>query len=448
MLTSIYVIGHLNPDTDSIASAIGYAWLLRERDNVDAIAARAGAINTQSAWVLKKVELESPFLLNDASPRFLSVMRRLDTTTIDKPLKDAWAIASRTGGVAPILAEDGKPYGLINGRSLFRFLSQKVGTHPNQQMQKISDILQMPCHEAAETVVPKFQGSTKIRDVINRILREESDEFFVVDEKSNYLGICRQRDLLHPPRLKLILVDHNEAQQAVSSLDEAELLEVIDHHRLGNPSTHMPIKFFVDIVGSTSTLISERIEEAGLSAPPAIAGIMLAGILADTLILTSPTTTERDHIAAERLGRWAFISGSPLEGQDIQSFGQEVITAGAGLGVRTPSDIVSSDMKTYQAGGYEFAISQAEVSDHREVSKYLETLSNALSDLQESKGLDFTVLMITDVVRGSSRLIIHNSPPLLEELPYAPLADGTRLAEGVVSRKKQLLPAIFGLLED
>ncbi len=447
MVSSIYVIGHVNPDTDSIASAIGYAWLIRERDMVDAIAARAGAVNTQSAWVLKKVELESPFLLTDASPRFVSVMRRLDTTTPDKPLKDAWAIASRTGGIAPILTEDGKPFGIMTGKSLFRFLSQKVGTHPNQQSLKISDFLQMPCDQAAETVVPRFQANTKIRDVINRILREESDEFFVLDEKGNYLGICRQRDLLHPPRLKIILVDHNEAQQAVSSLDEAELLEVIDHHRLGNPSTHLPIKFFVDIVGSTSTLISERIEEAGLSAPPNIAGVMLAGVLADTLILTSPTTTERDRLAADRLARWAFISGSPLAGMDIQSFGHAVITAGAGLSVRTQEDVVSSDMKTYASGGYHFAISQAEVSDHREVNKYIDKLSQALSGLKETKGLDFTILMVTDVVRGSSRLIIHNSPPLLDELPYEPLADGTWLAEGVVSRKKQLLPAILGLLE-
>jgi manganese-dependent inorganic pyrophosphatase len=105
-------------------------------------------------------------------------------------------------------------------------------------------------------------------------------------------------------------------------------------------------------------------------------------------------------------------------------------------------------MKTYAAGGFNFSISQAEVSDHREVNKYIDKLTLALSALKESKGLDFSVLMVTDVVRGSSRLIIHNSPPLLDELPYEPLADGTWLAEDVVSRKKQLLPAILGLLED
>ena len=113
-----------------------------------------------------------------------------------------------------------------------------------------------------------------------------------VDEQGQYVGICRQRDLLNPPRLKVILVDHNEAQQSLASLEEAELLEILDHHRLGNPSTRVPIRFTVDTVGSTSTLVSERIEDAGLSAPPNIAGVMLAGLLSDTLILNSPTTTE------------------------------------------------------------------------------------------------------------------------------------------------------------
>ncbi len=105
-------------------------------------------------------------------------------------------------------------------------------------------------------------------------------------------------------------------------LEEAELVEILDHHRLGNHSTHIPIRFTVDIVGSTSTLISERIEDAGLSAPPALAGMLLAGLLSDTLILTSPTTTPRDQLAAERLGRWAFKRPSPLAGETIDSFGK------------------------------------------------------------------------------------------------------------------------------
>ena len=447
MATPVYVIGHVNPDTDSIASAMGYAWLLKARDRQDVVAARAGTLNPQTSWVLRHLTLDTPVLLTDASPRFESVVRRLDTTTLDRPLRDAWEIASRTGGVAPILTREGLPYGLLTGGSLFSFLSKLVGPHHQHQDLKISEILDLPCDRAVVTDTPRFQASTRIRDVINRILREEGDEFWVLDEHGRYLGICRQRDLLNPPRLKLILVDHNEAHQSLGSLEEAELLEILDHHRLGNPSTHVPIRFTVDVVGSTSTLVSERIEEAGLSAPPNLAGIMLAGLLSDTLILSSPTTTDRDRKAAERLARWAFVSGSVLSGETVRSFGEKVLAAGAGLGARAPREIVSSDLKIYNAGGYEFAISQAEVSDLYELTEHLSSMVIALEELRESKGLDFTVLMVTDVVRGSSRLLLSNPPAVLEDLPFPPLPDGTRAAEGLVSRKKQLLPVVLGLLE-
>jgi len=445
--TPIHVIGHVNPDTDSIAAAVGYAWLIRERDNVDAIAGRAGAVNSQTAWILKTLGMEAPLLITDASPRFSSVVRRLDTSTPDVPLRIAWTLANRTGGIAPVLNPDGTPYGLITGRSLFNYLGKLVGSNLKKTV-AIEKILELPCREACDTQVSKYQVNAKIRDVLNRILREEGDEVWVVDEHDRYVGICRQKDLLNPPRLKVILVDHNEPSQSVASLEEAELLEILDHHRLGNPSTHYPIKMTVDIVGSTSTLVSERIEESGLSAPPAIAGMMLAGLLSDTLILTSPTTTDRDKEAAQRLSRWAFLPGSVLSGETIQTYGEKILTASAGLGNRLPDEIVSSDMKLYTAGGLDFAIAQAEVSDLNEVTKQLEPLTLALNSLRVKKNVNFAMLMVTDVVRGSSRIILSNPPPVLDELPYKPLPDNTRLAEGVVSRKKQLLPVVLGLLED
>lgn len=447
MSSPIYVVGHVNPDTDSIASAMGYAWCLRERDGVDAVAARVGAINPQTAWVLRTMDLEPPVLLTDASPRFDSVVRRLDTISMDRPLRDAWAIASRTGGVTPIINPDGSPYGLITGRSLFEYLSRALGPNFKNSDLKISELMNIAAQNAAATNVLKFQSTTRIRDVINRLLREEGDEFWVVDDGGRYLGVCRQRDLLNPPRFKIVLVDHNEPQQAVASLDEAELLEILDHHKLGNPSTHIPIKFTVDVVGSTSTLVSERIEAAGLSAPPGLSGVMLAGLLSDTLILTSPTTTERDRQAAERLARWAFVGGSPLYGESIKSFGEKVVHAGSGLGVRKPKEIVTTDMKIYKAGGFQFAVAQAEVNDLYEVSEHQKELLTALDELKESRGLDFAMLMVTDVVRGSSRLLMANKPPALDGLPYQPLQDGSFMAEGVVSRKKQLLPVVLGLLE-
>jgi manganese-dependent inorganic pyrophosphatase len=443
-----YVIGHVNPDTDSIAAAVGYAWLLKERDGADVVAARAGALNPQTAWVLKRLGLEPPMLLNDASPRFESVTRRLDTTTPGRPLHEAWAIANRTWGVAPVVNEDGTPYGLVNGPSLFSFLSQQIGPHPRRQEMRIGDILELPCKEACNTRVPRFPAGGRIRDQINRILREEGDDFLVVDENGLYLGVCRQREVLNPPRLCIILVDHNEQRQALGALEEAELVEILDHHRLDNPSTHTPIRFSVDVVGSTSTLVSERIENVGLSAPPALAGLMLAGLLSDTLNLSSPTTTDRDLRAAERLGRWAFLRNGPLAGETVETFGQQVVNAGAGLSARDPQEIVSTDLKQYDAGGFRFAIAQAEVTDLLQLQEYLEVLHQALHELRERRGLDFAMLMVTDVVRGSSRLILANEPAALSDLPYPKQPDGTRLAEGVVSRKKQLLPVVLGLLED
>lgn len=443
----VYVIGHVNPDTDSIAAALGYAWCLRERDGLDAVAARAGAINPQTSWVLKKLELDPPMLLNDASPRFEAVTRRLDTALPDAPLRDAWAIASRTWGVAPVVSEDGTPFGLVNGASLFSYLSQVVGPHPRRQETPISEILELPCKDVCDTDVPRFSFHNRIRDSLNRILREEGDDFWVVDESGQYVGVCRQRDVLNPPRLKIVLVDHNEPRQALAHLEDADLLEILDHHRLGNPSTHMPIRFTVDIVGSTSTLVSEQIEEAGLSAPPQIAGVLLAGLLSDTLILTSPTTTERDKKAADRLGRWAFVKNGPLAGESLQSYGKQVVDAGAGLTSRSPDEVVNTDLKVYEADNYRFAIAQAEVTDLVQLSDHLDPLRDALKSLRDKRALDFAMLMVTDVVRGSSRLLVTDEPPELGDLPYPTQPDGTRRAEGVVSRKKQLLPVVLGLLE-
>ncbi len=377
-----------------------------------------------------------------------SVMRRLDTVLPEKPLGEAWMLLSRTGGVAPVINEDDTPYGLITGRSIFNFLGKLVGPHPKFKEMKVSELFDISCRQAADTQVASFQATTRIRDVINKILRQEGDDFWVLDENGRYAGICRQKDILNAPKLKLILVDHNEPHQALGSLEEAEILEILDHHRLGNPSTHIPIKFTVDVVGSTGTLISERIEDAGLSAPTALAGMMLGGLLSDTLVLTSPTTTNRDRAAAERLARWAFVRGTPLENETIKSYGQDILKAGAGLTSRSPREVVTTDLKIYKAADYEFAIAQAEVSDLHEVTDHIEPLNHALDDLRDSRGLDFSMLMVTDVVGGSSRILVcSGAPPLLDDLPYVPLPDGTRLAEGIVSRKKQLLPTVLSLLE-
>lgn len=443
----IYVTGHINPDTDSIAAAIGYAWLLAERDGEPTVPSRSGAINMQTSFVLRKLGIEPPQLMTDASPRFESVMRRLDVVAPDKSLNEAWTILSRTGGIAPVVNDDGTPYGMVTGSSMFDFLRKIIGPHPKFRDMTISEMLDIQCREAATRNMPKFQPQTRIKDVINRLLRQEFNEYWVVDENNRYLGVVRQGDIVNPPRIKVILVDHNEPQQSIASLEESELLEILDHHRLGNQPTHNPIKFTVDIVGSTSTLVSEQISEAGLSAPPNLAGLLLAGLLSDTLILSSPTTTQRDRVISEVLARWAFVPGSPLENENIQSWGEEIIHAGAGLLTQDPDTIVRADMKVYESGGYNFSVAQVETTDLYQIGDFIPRLSDALKRLKKELGLDFAGLMVTDVVESSSRIMFVDPPPVLDELPYEPLPDGTELAEGVVSRKKQLLPILLSLLE-
>lgn len=447
MRSATFVVGHVNPDTDSISSAIGYAWLLRERDGMDTIPARSGVINKQTSWIMNYLGIEMPYLLTDASPRFESVARRYDTTLPDQPLSQAWSIASRTGGIAPIVNEDGTPFGLVNGTSLFHLLDQLVGPNPEKKQITLQEILDLPCAQAADLNVDQFNKNTRIRELLKKVLREERNEFWVVDDNGKYVGVVRHRELLNPPRLKLVLVDHNEAQQAVSSLEEADLIEILDHHRLGNPPTNAPIKFTVEPVGSTSTLVTEQIIEAGLAPPPEIAGLLMAGIISDTLNLISPTTTERDQKALQRLSRWAINPSSKLKDETIDSFAEKVLASGTGLGSQPPDEIVSSDIKVYTAGENKFVISQVEVSDTYELEKYLEPLSEALKKLRQSKGLDFAVLMITDVVRGSSNVLIENPPAILADLPFLRNPDGTFSAEDLVSRKKQLVPAILSLLE-
>src|SRR5581483_5621035 len=286
----------------------------------------------------------------------------------------------------------------------------------------IRELMTAACKEAADTSVPKFAANAHIRDSLNKILRDEFNDYWVVDENGLYLGIARQREVLNPPRLKIILVDHNEPRQAIAALEEAELLEILDHHRLGNPSTHQPIRFTVDVVGSTSPLVSELTADAGLSMPPTLAGALLAG--------------------------WAFVGRSPLKGETIESYGKAVLSAGAGLANRDPKEVVSTDIKSFEAGGFKFAVAQAEVTDLLQLTEYLKPIQSALDDLRDKRGLDFAMLLITDVVRGSSRVIVtSNPPPVLDDLPYPPLPDGTRDAPGVVSRKKQMLPVVLGLLE-
>ncbi len=449
-LGPIYVVGHKNPDTDTVTSAIGYAWLLHERDKLDTQAARAGQVNAQTAFALQTFGLEPPPLLADASPRFSSVARAIEPLTPDRPLEEAWALVARTGRVAPIVDEERKPVGLVTGASVFDFLSSHVADKlgmPNRLGEiPFGQVLATPCGGVAERNLAQFEVTSRIRDALPRILRDERDTFLVIDEGGRYVGVCWKSDLLRPPRIRIILIDHNEMSQAIGGLDEAELLEVLDHHRLANPPTHIPIAFHADPVGSCSTLVAEQVMRSGLTVPRPIAGALLSGLLSDTLILKSPTTTARDRVAAVQLSAWAYADQSDPYNAML-SYGWELLRAGAALASRSAESIVSGDYKEYEVASIRFGVAQVEVTDMLEIESRLDELHTALCAQEKNRGLSFSALMVTDIVYGSSRLLQCGDSHYLDGLPFASRPDGTFDMPGIVSRKKQLLPAILSTLQ-
>lgn len=445
-LNPIYIAGHLNPDIDSIASAMGYAWLLHERDGKNAIAVRTGSLTAQTSWLMQTLGLEPPILLTDASARFNRIARPLPPILPDRPLHEALSIISSYSIGVPIVGSDNIPLGLVTGGSVFKLLSNQIRSLVEFEKVSVATLLSIKCRESMDSEVPRFPLSMRVSDARRKVLNEERNDFIVTRDDGTYFGVCRSPDILTPPKIQLILVDHNEASQSIRAMEEAELIEVIDHHRVGTQSTRTPIPFYIDCVGSTSTLISERIMASGLMPPPAIVALLLAGVISDTMLLTSPTTTKRDKKIVERLIELVRKS-EILPYKDYQEFGEALISVSSSLSVLSPDMIVMTDLKLYNMNEKKFGLAQIEVGNLNELGPRVKEISDALEELCESKGLEFAVLMVTDVVRSNSRLVVAGNQALLKDLPYTPSTDHTLDATGIVSRKKQLLPVVLGLLE-
>ncbi len=445
-LNPIYIAGHLNPDIDSIASAMGYAWLLHERDGRNAIAVRTGSLTAQTSWLLQTLGLEPPMLLTDASSRFNRIARPLPPILPDRPLHEALSIISSYSIGVPIVGSDNVPLGLVTGGSVFKLLSNQIRSMVEFEKVSVATLLSIKCRDSMDSEVPRFPLSMRVSDARRKVLNEERNDFIVTRDDGTYFGVCRSPDILTPPKIQLILVDHNEASQSIRAIEEAELIEVIDHHRVGAQSTKTPIPFYIDCVGSTSTLISERIMASGLMPPPAIVALLLAGVISDTMLLASPTTTKRDNKIVERLMELVRKS-EILPYKNYQEFGEALISVSSSLSVLSPDKIVMTDLKLYNMNEKKFGLAQIEVGNLNELSPRVNEISEALEELCESKGLEFAILMVTDVVRSNSRLVVAGNQALLKDLPYTPLTDHTLDATGIVSRKKQLLPVVLGLLE-
>lgn len=282
-----------------------------------------------------------------------------------------------------------------------------------------------------------FHRDEPLRRVRDLATQSPFPAFPVVDDDQRVVGILTKSHFLRPPDRRLILVDHNELTQAVAGADEVEILEIIDHHRIGALRTVQPILFRNEPVGSTSTIVADCFLRSGVELPPAIAGILLSGLVSDTLNLTSPTTTARDVEVLARL--------ESLAGVKASEFTEKLFASGSILVSRPPEIAITADCKEYEEDGRRFSVAQIEELGFDNFRQRKEAVKAALEHYRAARGYLFSALLVTDVVEQVSLLLIAGPPELREVIDYPELEPGIHEMAGIVSRKKQLLPYLTHL---
>jgi manganese-dependent inorganic pyrophosphatase len=285
----------------------------------------------------------------------------------------------------------------------------------------------------------EFPPEESLSSVRRRTANMDPAVFMVTEDDGILVGVFSRRDILRPSETRVILVDHNELSQAVPGAEEVEIVEVVDHHRLGSLRTQEPILFLNRPVGSTCTIVADLFRTAGIDVSAGTAGVMMGGLVSDTLNLRSPTTTRTD----ERVLRWleeiAGVTGSELA-ETIFSSGSVVAAQGA-------PEVIGLDRKVYQEGRTRFAISQVEELGFDEFWRKEEDLAVALEASRVRESLDFAALLVTEVKSQNSLLLVRGEPGLVEAIPYPEVEDRVFRLDSVVSRKKQLLPFLTGMLK-
>jgi manganese-dependent inorganic pyrophosphatase len=541
------VIGHRNPDMDSICSAIGYARLKQLTGNPGAIAARAGDTNERIDYVLNKFGVEAPVFIADLSPRVTDVMEQ-DVISVWRDCSAYDAIhlieRERLRGL-PVVDEQNRCLGLLSAfrvcRQLFppreeadaarfieaalprmvetfggkvvagklddevrRFLlmvaamrtesfSARLGSYtPGEVILFVGDredvqrlviaagvkaivvtggheisqeilkeatkagvIIISSAHDTATTVfmargavsvetMISSELSTFTADTLLDVAREKAASsrhfvFPVVDEVGGLVGMLSKSDFLKPIPRELILVDHNELSQAVHGAEKMRIVEILDHHRIGGIVSESPILFWNNPVGSTSTIVSLCYRQAGIPIPKPIAGLLLAGVISDTLNLTSPTATQTDREVVEHLCKVA--------GVDARELAAEIFAVGSPLLTMTPEQTIQADSKEYEHDRGTFIVAQIEELSFIHLAEKQGALIEALAQRVRAQGLLFMALLVTDINTQNSLLLARGSDSFLREIDFPQKAPFVWELEGVVSRKKQLLPYLLRCVE-
>ncbi|WP_224984696.1 putative manganese-dependent inorganic diphosphatase [Geomonas agri] len=541
----IFVIGHRNPDTDSIASAIAYAHLKRALGDERVTAAMAGNLNPQTTWLLGRLGMDAPLYLADVHPKVRDVIQRTPiTVAADAPLLTALEQFHHNAiRVLPVLDAAGVPKGviplrriaersLVTGADSLRLVSASLAslaacltgrflagsadaaveslhlfvgamaeesfidrisgfdpatlvvvTGDRTSIQKASiergvrllvvtgglpvaedvvrlaqargvALLSTPLDTAATVArarlatpvlalaVPNFESVSvgeplgRLRD---KLLHSGESAVLALEEDGTLAGVATKSSLFAPLPYALILVDHNELTQSVPGAEDLEILEVIDHHKLGNPPTSNPIPFITAPVGSTCTIVASLYEDHEVVPPAQIAALLLAGILSDTVILKSPTTTARDRATVARL--------AAVAGLDWEAFGAEIFAASGALsGYGSPDRVVGSDFKLFSQGELTFGVGQVEVFGFAEFNEMKAELRQALAARREKEGLELAGLMVTDISSESTMFMMEGGQAFTRFMGYPQPEPHVFEMKGVMSRKKQLVPHMIKVL--
>jgi manganese-dependent inorganic pyrophosphatase len=282
---------------------------------------------------------------------------------------------------------------------------------------------------------------TRIADVRRRAATLSAAAFIVIDDDGALRGVLSKSDILKSVQTRLVLVDHNEMTQAVNGADEVTITEIIDHHRLGAMNTAQPILFINEPVGSTCTIVADLFRREGLQPSPEIAGIMMSGLISDTLHLNGPTTTRKDAILLSWLAEIAGVNSKTLA--------DEIFNSGSVILANPPAKIVRSDYKIYEEEGVRFAVSQVEELGFGNFWQHAKPIASALQDLRDEERLAFAALLVTDINTQNSLLLVKGDAGLIQRIGY-PHVEQNEIFDlpGVVSRKKQLIPYFSSLLKE
>lgn len=451
MAKPIIVVGHRNPDNDSISSAVAYAYLknaLAQRDgrtDVEYIPARLGQMPPESEWVLAKNGLEPPRPIGHVHLRVSDVMTH-DPITIsaDAPMLEAGRLLKKYNIRSLAVTDDsGRFRGLISTRAIAeRYISATDALQdgdPSSSMAVASsliDSLNQRVSELMATNVLELEEEGLLKEATEDLMASELREGIVLDDAGRAIGIMTRSDVAGAAKRRVILVDHNETLQAAPGIEDADVVEIVDHHRIADVSTANPIQFINLPLGSTATIVTMQYRQHGIDIPPAIAEVLLSAIMTDTVILKSPTATDIDREQVE------YLAG--IIGCDPTAFGLEVFRQRGGEADMPVDELVCADSKEFKLGDDTLLIAQHETVDLAGVMGRESEMRDHMRKLAADHGYAMVLLMVTDIMAEGSQFLIEGNARIAERaFGIEAQSEGGNWMPGVLSRKKQVAARIL-----